>query len=255
MDFLNSSHIHPNLSTELKHRVDDKYYLPPMVKGYACAVEEYGLPLAASYLTEVIGAANDEVQALISGRVASGAITDGKQASKSVVGHGFQVLVLTALGSLQAAGMFPKHVICTLSTANHPKIGGSVIHVGPEKIKPDADLLIHSDRSANEPVCLFSLKTSLRERAGQTHRWKVLLDIVTAENCHSLKNKYSLRYDGGSDFRMGLITTNFYNEITKPQQKGLLRFFEHVYLTKPGEWETPIVPFASIAEDLRSIYE
>ena len=33
---------------------------------------------------------------------------------------------------------------------------------------------------------------------------------------------------------MGLITTNFYDEITSPQQRGLFRFFDHVYLTKPG---------------------
>ena len=145
-------------------------------------------------------------------------------------------------------------MVFTLKTQKHSRLGGSVIKVGPDILKPDVDLLLYSDRDNDAPVCIYSLKTSFRERAGQTHRWKVLLDIVTAENCRSIKEKYHLEYDGDAHFLMGLITPNFYDEITSPQQKGLLHFFDYVYLTKPDNFQQPIKQFSNIARDLVKIY-
>lgn len=40
----------------------------------------------------------------------------------------------------------------------------------------------------------------------------------------------------GSIPEVGLITTNFYEEITNPQQVGMLRFFDFVYIAKAGDW-------------------
>jgi len=40
---------------------------------------------------------------------------------------------------------------------------------------------------------IISLKTSLRERAGQTYKWKLLLEIATTES--SIKEKYDISYD------------------------------------------------------------
>lgn len=37
------------------------------------------------------------------------------------------------------------------------------------------------------------------------------------------------------NFKVGFITTNFYNEIINPQQKGMLKFFDFVYITKGRE--------------------
>ena len=255
MRFVDSPNLHPDLCREVGEHAEKRYYHSTMTRLYDAAVEEYGLPEAVAHLTDIMCAAQPEVEALIQQRVGLGVIRDADQTRKSLAGNGFQCLVLYALASLQAGGLIPKHVVCTIRTQNHPRIGGGVIQVGPETIKPDADLLVYSARATDGPVCLFSLKTSLRERAGQTHRWKILMDIVTSADCHSIKDKYDLRYAGGTNFRMGLITTNFYNEITSPMQKGLLRFFEHVYLTKPGEWGPPVMSFSAVAEDIRRIYE
>ena len=256
MHFLDSPNLRADLRKEVVACADKRYYHPTMAALYDGMVAEHGLPGAANYLSHIMDEAKPKVEVLLEQRKAQGLIRDLDQTRKSVAGHAFQSLTLYALASLQAEGLIPKHVICTLKTQKNKKIGNSIIHVGPEEMKPDADLLVYSDRDDDDPVCLFSLKTSLRERAGQTHRWKVLMDIVISPNCHSIKEKYGLKYFGSKNFRMGLITPNFYDELTNPgsQHAGLLRFFEHVYLTKPGEWKSPILSFAAVAADIRRIY-
>lgn len=106
----------------------------------------------------------------------------------------------------------------------------------------------------SDVAAIYSLKTSLRERAGQTQRWKLLLDIATAPDCDSVKQKYALNYDGKRRFVMGLITTNFYDEIMAPQQRGMLRFFDYVYLTKPDAHAHPVSNFSTVARDLTDLY-
>lgn len=60
----------------------------------------------------------------------------------------------------------------------------------------------------------------------------------------------------GNGFQgVGFITTNFYEEITNPQQKGMLNFFDFVYITKPGKWEKPIREFSRIVDDLNAVYK
>ena len=104
------------------------------------------------------------------------------------------------------------------------------------------------------PIIIYSIKTSLRERAGQTYRWKLLMDIASSEDCKTIKDKYGLEYEVTGDFRIGLITANFYDEITKPQQKGMLKFFDFAYITKSGDWEKPLTSFSEIVNDLNVIY-
>jgi type II restriction enzyme len=53
---------------------------------------------------------------------------------------------------------------------------------------------------------------------------------------------------------VGFITSNFYDEIMQPQQQGMLKFFDYVYLTKPGAWELPVRTFSAIVEDLQALY-
>jgi type II restriction enzyme len=66
----------------------------------------------------------------------------------------------------------------------------------------------------------------------------------TAQNASTLSVKY----------KVGFITTNFYDEITQPQQIGMLNFFDFVYLTKAGQFKSPISQFANIISDLKVLY-
>ncbi len=254
MNMFDNERLNPSNRRELVD-VIRRFYVPPILQLYQSAIQKTGLPGAVDHLSGLMREAQSMVEELLVARKNSGEIRDVDQARRVVAGNAFQALVFCALASLQAAGAIPAHLIFTLKTRNNPRLGGSVIEVGPEKIKPDVDLLIYSDANHAAPVCIYSLKTSLRERAGQTHRWKVLLDIVTAENCRSIKEKYDLKYAGGANFLMSMITTNFYDEVTSPQQKGLLRFFDYVYLTKPDDFAPPVTRFSNIARDLVKIYD
>jgi len=116
-------------------------------------------------------------------------------------------------------------------------------------------MIYHSKKLEKSPVLIFSVKTSLRERAGQTYKWKLLMDIATSKDCLQIKRKYGLSFEVKADFRVGFITTNFYDEITHPQQMGMLNFFDFVYLTKLGNFISPINEFSKILSDLNALYK
>ena len=80
------------------------------------------------------------------------------------------------------------------------------------------------------------------------------MDIVSSNDCKTVKEKYGLTYKARYKVKVVVITTNFYNEIMNPQQKGMLKFFDFVYLTKRGTWEKPISEFSKILDDLNKIY-
>ncbi|PSN97366.1 hypothetical protein B9Q11_04320 [Candidatus Marsarchaeota G2 archaeon ECH_B_SAG-F08] len=103
------------------------------------------------------------------------------------------------------------------------------MYVGNEKLKPDMDLLAFLE-NAEQPLLIMSLKTSLRERAGQTMRWKLLLDV--ARECPTLREKYGLNYHGHGRIFFVLLTTNFYKEMFTSQQMANFRFFDSVYVAR-----------------------
>lgn len=78
---------------------------------------------------------------------------------------------------------------------------------------------------------IISLKTSLRERAGQTYKWKLLLEIATSDNY--IKEKYNIKYENKIMPLVGFATVNFYNEINNPQHRGMFKFFDIAFIGKP----------------------
>jgi len=244
--------IHPQNAAALD-AARRKYYFPVLERAYQTCRDAHGLPAAADHITVAMRDSQQAIERLIQQRVTDGAITDASQARKSLAGNGFQTLVLRFLIAMQEDGLIPAEVIFTLKPKRHPLIENfAAIHIGDETLKPDLDLLAYTE--ASDVAAIYSLKTSLRERAGQTQRWKLLLDIATAADCDSIKQKYGLNYASKRKFEMGLITTNFYDEIMAPQQRGLLRFFDYVYLTKPDAHAPPVSNFSNIAADLSELY-
>ncbi|MBM4424098.1 MAG: hypothetical protein FJ030_12015 [Chloroflexi bacterium] len=208
------------------------------------------------YLNAIMNDADDQVTALIRKRIKAGKIKDLAQTRKSVAGNGFQGLVAYSLIHLQEEGLLPDHLLFVLKPKKHSLIDQyATIKVGNDVQKPDIDLLVYSaNDSVRQPILIYSMKTSLRERAGQTYRWKLLMDIATSKDATTIKEKYGLSSKASNNFKVGFITTNFYNEIMNPQQRGALSFFDFVYLCKPGDWDTPVRNFSAVAGDLREIY-
>ena len=108
----------------------------------------------------------------------------------------------------------------------------SVINVDGEIQKPDCDLVIYSKNSDDtlKKCMILSLKTSLRERAGQTYKWKLLMEIATSDN--SIKEKYNIDYSHEKMPLVAFATVNFYNEINNPQHRGMFKFFDKSFIAK-----------------------
>ncbi len=77
---------------------------------------------------------------------------------------------------------------------------------------------------------ILSLKTSLRERAGQTYKWKLLMEIATSDN--PIKDKYKIYYNVLEIPIVCFATINFYNEINNPQHRGMFKFFDKAFIAK-----------------------
>jgi type II restriction enzyme len=236
--------------------IESRYYFKPMREAFEQKVREVGKIRVLDSLTEVMRIAQPGVEKIIQWREADGYIKSIDQARKSVAGNGFQGLIAYSLIALQKTNILNSGLVITLKPRSHPLITRyATIRVGDEIQKPDIDILVYIyTKPEKYPILIYSAKASLRERAGQTYRWKLLMDIATSENCRSIREKYDLTYEAKGDFRVGLITANFYDEIMKPQQQGMLKFFDFAYITKSGYWEKPVSNFSQIIEDLNTLY-
>lgn len=116
--------------------------------------------------------------------------------------------------------------------------------MGEETQKPDVDLMIYRlDSKQNLASCLIlSLKTSLRERAGQTYKWKLLMEIANTES--SIKEKYNISYNPPIQPLVCFATVNFYNEINNPQHRGMFKFFDCAFIGKNIQTEAFIKPLS-----------
>lgn len=242
---------------DLVKELGERYYFDPLKQKFEEKVKAVGLSGAMNFLTEIMQGSIPEVGKLIQQRIDAGVISDFDQASKTVAGNAFQGLVAYALIRHQQTGVLSNDIEITLKPKRHRIVNEyATIKVGDDVQKPDIDLLVYSKAHTMEkPVIIYSMKTSLRERVGQTYKWKLLMDIATANDCQSIKTKYELSYNAQINFKVALITTNFYEEITSPQQQGMLRFFDFVYITKTGQWGHRVRNFSQIIQDLNEIYK
>ncbi len=177
---------------------------------------------------------------------------DYKQARVAIVGSLFSFGVYYTLLKIKDFNRLPSDLQLSLSK-NHPLIKEhAIIKIGNETLKPDMDLLIFSEKPYT-PIIIFSLKTSLRERAGQSHRWKLVLDI--AQYCDILKKKYNINYKAEREIKFGFITTNFYKELFEPQYRATITFFDYVYIARKVEnLKPPIKRLSEIINDLNNTF-
>lgn len=177
---------------------------------------------------------------------------DYKQARVAIVGSLFSFGIYYTLLKIKEFGKLSSDLQFSLSK-NHPLIKEyAVIKIGNETLKPDMDLLAFSEKP-DKPIIIFSLKTSLRERAGQSQRWKLVLDI--AQYCDELRKRYNIDYKLKKEIKFGFITTNFYKELFQPQYRATITFFDYVYIArKVKETKPPIKKLSEIIDDLNKIF-
>lgn len=214
------------------------------------------LVIILDYLAEVLENSEPEVMKIILARK-----KDVKQTRVSVAGNNFQALVAHGLmENILAENLPPIHVV--LKPKKHPIVQKyATIKIGGEIQKPDMDILIYQEKPKT-PLVICSCKTSLRERAGQTYRWKLLVDLATADPNHLKQhpecpiNKYHIEYQSDRKVYVIMITADLYNEVAQPQQRGMFAFLDRAFVADKGRREFPshVQPMSEIISYLRSIY-
>lgn len=222
---------------------------------------------AFNKIHDVIQNSNKDVQKNLDAeeqkRKQEGKTYDKKQASKSVVGNLFPSCIIYLFIQNKLIGNIKPNIFIVSRKKvqiidNFQEM--STIKIGAEDTqKPDFDLVIFrranqkeedkKDKIKAEKMIIISVKTSLRERAGQTYKWKLLLEIATEPNS-KIKEKYEISYEPKQPPLICFATVNFYNELNNPQQRGMLKFFDKAFLAK----EVPKMPSAFI-DPLSSLVE
>ena len=214
-------------------------------------IKKYGEIKTFDFLNKIMRESQPFVEELLNKRKEENPNYNKDQARKTIAGNNFQFLVLYLLILNVEIGNLPDNLI-VLKTKQHRIVDEyATIKVGDETQKPDLDLIVFTEEES-KPVVIYSCKTSFRERAGQTYRWKLLIDITKC--CPILVEKYKLEYPERRKDLTGFITTNFYNEIMQPQHKGMLEFFDYSYVARNIETKPPMKKLSSIISDLRVLF-
>jgi type II restriction enzyme len=236
--------------------IESRYYFRPMKESLEERITELGEIEALDSLTQVMEDAKPEVEAILNQRRDDGHIVDIDQARKTVAGNGFQGLIAYSLIKLQEADLLNPELAIVLKPKKHDLIEKYVsIRVGDEIQKPDIDILVYMHKKFEKyPVTIYSVKTSLKESAGQTYWWKLLMDLARSENCRTIREKYDLRYKAVRDSKVGFITADLYDEAMQPQKVDILRFFDFAYVTKSESRLKSLSSFSKVVEDLNTMY-
>lgn len=221
-----------------------------------------------NHLTSILTESQNGVEDIIKNKIDNGSIVDDKQARKAIAGSNFQSLVAYALAQNVICGNIDQDIIVNVRTSNHELIKKyATIKVGDDENsqKPDSDVLLYKNDNSS-PIINFSCKTSLRERAGQTYRWKLLVDLATC-NCENIScnpncpaNKYKLQYETSRKIYMCFVTSDLYDEINNPQIYGMFSFFDFAFVTKTKkeldrfEASSQIAQFKKVVEFINKVY-
>ena len=200
------------------------------IKKYKKRYRENTLKLIGNHIREIMESCTEVVT-----RQAEREGLDVAQVRKTVGGNYFQALIAYLL--IQNLG--DKFlVLINPKLENIKELKSLIINVGNEKSTPDSDIVVYNPNSSESPIFLFSIKTSLRERIAQSVMWKLMVDMASTtcphikniKDCPINKNKISANIKRKVIY--SFITLDLYNEISQPQQRGHLRYFDKVFVCK-----------------------
>ncbi len=234
-------------------KIEKTDYMLPTLKGINEFVIKNGITKNSwrevfNHLYEILKGAEQDVRKLLNDRKIKGEITDITQSIKSIAGNVFSNSIVYIFLKNKIIGNIKPNIFITSKKSkvkNFDKL--ATINVDGETQKPDADLIIYTKKENDDvdKCIILSLKTSLRERAGQTYKWKLLMEIATSEN--TIKDKYNISYETSDMPMVCFATVNFYNEINNPQHRGMFKFFDKAFISKPVN-ENFISPLSEIID-------
>lgn len=231
--------------------IESKYYMQPMIQQINKDIlnQAFTLQEVFNHLYSYLTNCKDKVETLIQARIQRGEIKDASQARKSIAGGAFSNLIVWVFLKNKEQGNIGQNIFITSKISSIPQWQDLFyIKVGEETQKPDVDLVIYSlDSNKKLHKCIIlSLKTSLRERAGQTYKWKLLMEIAYNES--SIKEKYDISYNPPIMPLVCFATVNFYNEINNPQHRGMFKFFDCAFIGKDIQTQDFIKPLSYLID-------
>lgn len=234
--------------------IENKYYMKPILDSINAdlSVGKITLQNCFNYLYNYLVDSKDAVETLIQKRITKGEIKDASQARKSIAGGAFSNLIIWVFLQNKAKDNIATNIFITSKIATVPHYKELFfIQVGEESQKPDVDLVIYSLNSQKslKKCLILSLKTSLRERAGQTYKWKLLMEIANTDS--AIKEKYDIAYNPPILPLVCFATVNFYNEINNPQHRGMFKFFDCAFIGKDIQPSEFIKPLSHIIDFVR----
>lgn len=222
---------------KILEKISGRYYMSPIISNVENYVAkqpspELGWRTILDNMNGLMRESQAEVEKILVKRKKDGLIKDIPQTRKAVVGQIFPNLMMHIFIQNKLVGNINPNIFITDQVKKAQFKQMTTIHVGDETQKPDMDILIYSEEDGELQNCMVvSLKTSLRERAGQTYKWKLLLEIAQSEN--SIREKYDIEYPSKIVPLVCFATVNFYDEINNPQHRGMFKFFDQSFIGKP----------------------
>ena len=219
---------------KLIEQIKEKFYMPPLIKGLDEFIKSGGTwKLAFDKIYEILVNGKSAVDEILLNRQSEGNIKNMDQARKSIAGNAFSNLIIYVFLQNKINGLINENVFITNKKSDIKDFNSiATINVDGETQKPDVDLIIYSknEDGSTKKCAILSLKTSLRERAGQTYKWKLLMEI--ANYSEQIKSKYNITYNPTCMPLVCFATVNFYNEINNPQNRGMFKFFDKSFIGK-----------------------
>lgn len=223
------------------------------------AARKAATKMILSRLHDIMRAAQPLVEQVIINRVTSGEIQSADQARKTAAGNVFQQMLAYAIAQNVLIGNITKQIVVTMSVKNLIE-QYAAIQVDEDILKPDSDVIVYSLENGNNPIMNFSCKTSCRERAGQTYKWKLMCDLATCNCDHKDGNpncpatKYNLSYTPNRPILTCFVTTDFYNELGNPQISAMFNFFDYSYIAKITSPSTSVQILETVVDDINRIF-
>lgn len=215
--------------------------------------------LILSRLHDVMRSAQPLVEEVINNRVSTGTIDNADQARKTAAGNVFQQMLAYAIAQNIIIGNITKPVVVTMSVKSLIEQYAS-IKVDEDTLKPDSDVIVYSLDEDEKPIMNFSCKTSCRERAGQTYKWKLMCDLATCNCDHKEGNhncpitKYNLTYTPNRQILTCFVTTDFYNELGNPQISAMFNFFDYSYVAKTTSPSDSVSILETVVDDINQVF-
>ncbi len=250
------------------HKLENNYkYFKPTIKEYNKEINKIiknnsitrkkAAKIIMDNLTNIFKNSEDGVEEIIKEKKKNYEIKDEDQARKAVAGKNYERLIAYSLLVNILLKNVDNKIYIKWNTSNDKLLKKyAAINIKGNSQKPDSDLLIYAK---SKPIINISCKTSLRERAGQTYKWKLLYDIATSKcnNPKCITNKYDITYKKDRNIKLFFVTADLYDESQAPQQKGMFNFFDKAFTTnkKLSKKTKSLNPFSQIINSLNYIYQ